>query len=74
MNTQPALMEKRITVSVLTGIRDDLNFLTEALNINRSSLIRQLILDWMISRKNVFQERGSTPSSTEMNIALQTDD
>ena len=74
MNIQPALMEKRITISVLTDIRDDLNFLTEALNINRSSLIRQLILDWMISRKNVFQEKNSTPSSNEMNIALQADD
>ena len=61
---------ERITVSVEVSLRDDLNFLTDELNINRSALIRDLILDWMISRKVVFQSADSVPSSPQMKDAI----
>ena len=61
---------KRITISIEECLRDDLNYLTKELNINRSSLIRQLILDWMISRKLVFQCAVREPSSQPINDAI----
>ena len=65
---------KRITISVAEDVRDDLNFITDSLNINRSSLLRQLILDWMISHKEVFQDNISAPSSDQMQNAIKAND
>ena len=67
--TKPVYTE-RITVSVEVSLRDDLNFLTDELNINRSALIRDLILDWMISRKLMFQSADREPSSQQMKDAI----
>ena len=67
--TKPVYTE-RITVSVEESLRDDLNYLTGELNINRSALIRDLILEWMISRKMVFQSADREPSSQPMKDAI----
>ena len=67
--TKPIYTE-RITVSVEETLRDDLNYLTGELNINRSALIRGLILEWMISRKMVFQSADIEPSSQSMKDAI----
>lgn len=67
--TKPVYTE-RITVSVEESLREDLNYLTGELNINRSALIRELILDWMISRKTLFQYRDKEPSSQPMKKAI----
>ena len=67
--TKPVYTE-RITVSIEVSLRDDLNFLTDELNINRSALIRDLILEWMISRKLIFQSADREPSSPQMKDAI----
>jgi len=67
--TKP-IYKERITVSVEESLRDDLNYLTNELNINRSALIRELILDWMISRKKLFQYGDKEPSSQPMKKAI----
>ena len=67
--TKPIYTE-RITLSVEKSLRDDLNYLTGELNINRSALIRELILDWMISRKMVFQFADREPISQLMKDAI----
>ena len=67
--TKPVYTE-RITVSVEASLRDDLNYLTGELNINRSALIRELILDWMITRKALFEYSDKEPSSQPMKDAI----
>ena len=54
--SRSTLVGSRITVSIDDHLRDDLNFLTDELNINRSALIRDLILQWTISRRMVFNQ------------------
>ena len=63
MQSKNEPLTKRITISIEESIRDDLNFITQELNINRSSLVRDLLLDWMISRKLVFQSALRQPNS-----------
>ena len=70
MNYAKPILTKRITVSIEESLRDDLNFLTEELDINRSSLIRGLILNWMISRKVVFQSADVDPKSPTLVKAI----
>ena len=70
MNQNKPILEKRITVSVDENLRDDLNHLTEELNINRSSLIRGLIVNWMISKKLVFECHWQEPRSQLMKDAI----
>lgn len=65
-----SMLTKRITVSIEECLRDDLNFLTDEMNINRSSLIRQLLLDWMISRKLLFQSAEKRPNSEPIKKAI----
>ena len=67
--TKP-ILTKRITVSIEENLRDDLNFLTQELDINRSSLIRGLILNWMLSRKVVFQSAEADPKSPTLIKAI----
>ena len=64
------ILTKRITVSIDENLRDDLNFLTEELDINRSSLIRGLILNWMLSRKVAFQSADVDPKSPTLVKAI----
>ena len=61
---------KRITISISEDIRDDLNYLTEEMNINRSSLIRGLIVNWMVSKKLTFQFKYQEPRSQLMKDAI----
>ena len=68
--TKP-ILTKRITVSIEESLRDDLNFLTEELDINRSSLIRGLIMNWMISRKFVFQSAEIEPTNQPLKKAIE---
>jgi hypothetical protein len=70
MHQPKPVLTKRITVSIEESLRDDLNFLTEQLNINRSSLIRGLILNWMISRKLSFQTADVDPKSQPLKQAI----
>lgn len=70
MHQPKPVLTKRITVSIEETLRDDLNFLTEQLNINRSSLIRGLILNWMISRKLSFQTADVDPKSRPLQQAI----
>lgn len=70
MHQPKPVLTKRITVSIEETLRDDLNFLTEQLNINRSSLIRGLILNWMISRKLSFQTADVDPKSLALQQAI----
>lgn len=50
--------------------RDDLNFMTNELNINRSALVRGLLLDWMVSRKMVFQLAEKEPADQALKAAI----
>ena len=70
MYTPKSMLTKRITVSIEECLRDDLDFLTDELNINRSSLVRQLLLDWMVSRKLLFQTAEKRPSSQPIKDAI----
>ena len=70
MHHPTPLLTKRITVSIEEDLRDDLNFLTDVLDINRSSLIRGLIMSWMISRKVVFQSADIEPKCKTIKKAI----
>ena len=70
MYQQNPVFTKRITFSIEESLRDDLNFLTEELNMNRSSLIRGLLINWMASKKLIFQCAVQEPYSQEMKDAI----
>lgn len=73
MNQKTPRLEKRITISIEEELRDDLNYLTAELDINRSSLVRSLLIDWMIQRKMTFQFNVRPPSSKQLKDAIGYD-
>ena len=73
MNQRIPALTKRITISIEEELRDDLNFLTENLDINRSALVRSLLINWMIAHKLSFQTELRPPSSKQLQDAIGYD-
>lgn len=66
MRNNKPLLAKRISFSIEEPLLNDLNTICDISDINRSSIIRKLVLEWMLSRTISFLYQDLEPESIQL--------